>query len=55
MGSEYIDQSFLDTTLVGVDWLASCSCRFTPGEIAPGTHWIGGWMDPRAGLDDVEK
>jgi hypothetical protein len=21
----------------------------------PGTHWIRGWVDPRAGLDDVEK
>jgi hypothetical protein len=20
-----------------------------------GTHWIGSWMDPRAGPDDVEK
>jgi hypothetical protein len=29
--------------------------RFTPGERAPGTHWIGGWVGPRAGLDDVEK
>jgi hypothetical protein len=27
----------------------------TPGEIAPGTHWIGGWVSPRAGLDDVKK
>jgi hypothetical protein len=26
-----------------------------PGERAPGTHWIGGSVDPRAGLDDVEK
>jgi hypothetical protein len=26
-----------------------------PGERAPSTHWIGGWVDPRAGLDDVEK
>jgi hypothetical protein len=26
-----------------------------PWERAPGTHWIGGWVDPRAGLDDVEK
>jgi hypothetical protein len=26
-----------------------------PGERAPGTHWIGGWVDPRADLDDVEK
>jgi hypothetical protein len=28
---------------------------FTPGEIAPGTHWIGGWMGPSASLDAVEK
>jgi hypothetical protein len=27
-----------------------------PGkEPPPRTHWIGGWVDPRAGLDDVEK
>jgi hypothetical protein len=25
--------------------------RFTPGKITPGTHWIGGWVGPRAGLD----
>jgi hypothetical protein len=30
-------------------------CRFTPGERAPYTHWIGGWVCPRAGLDDVQK
>jgi hypothetical protein len=29
--------------------------RFTPGERAPGTRWIGGWVDLRAGLDDLEK
>jgi hypothetical protein len=29
--------------------------RSTPGEKAHGTHWIGGWVDPRAGLDTVEK
>jgi hypothetical protein len=22
---------------------------------APGTHWIGGWVGPRAGLDAVEN
>jgi hypothetical protein len=22
---------------------------------APGTHWIGDWVDTRTGLDDVEK
>jgi hypothetical protein len=21
----------------------------------PGTHWIGGWVDPRAGLDNVRR
>jgi hypothetical protein len=34
---------------------ASRPCRCTPGERAPGSHWIGGWVDPRAGLEDVEK
>jgi hypothetical protein len=29
--------------------------RFTPGERAPGTHCVGGWVDTRAGLDDVEQ
>jgi hypothetical protein len=24
-------------------------------EKARGTHWTGGWVDPRAGLDDLEK
>jgi hypothetical protein len=24
-------------------------------EGAPGTHWIGGWVGPRAGLDMVSK
>jgi hypothetical protein len=26
-----------------------------PREGAPGTHWIGGWVDPRAVLDAVGK
>jgi hypothetical protein len=25
------------------------------GERAPGIFWIGGWVDPRAGVEDVEK
>jgi hypothetical protein len=24
-------------------------------EKAPGTHWIGDWVDSRGGLDEVEK
>jgi hypothetical protein len=27
----------------------------TPRERAPGTHWIGGWVGLRAGLDTVVK
>jgi hypothetical protein len=41
--------------LAGGEWSASRPCRFTPGERAPGTHWIGGWVDPRAGLEDEEN
>jgi hypothetical protein len=26
-----------------------------PGEIAPGTHWIGGWVGPRADWDATEN
>jgi hypothetical protein len=26
-----------------------------PADLPPGTHWIGGWVGPRAGLDDVKK
>jgi hypothetical protein len=26
-----------------------------PEKEPPGTHWIEGWVDPRAGLDDMEK
>jgi hypothetical protein len=46
---------FLTAALAGGEWSASLPGRFTPGERAPGTHWIGGWVGPRAGLDDVEK
>jgi hypothetical protein len=50
----YID-IFLTSALVGGDWSASRPGRLTPGEIAPGTHWIGGWVGSRDGLDDFEK
>jgi hypothetical protein len=46
---------FLTSTLVGGEWFTSRPGRFTSGERAPGTHWIGGWVDLRAGLDDLEK
>jgi hypothetical protein len=46
---------FLTSALVGGEWSASLPGRYTPRERAPGTHWIGGWVDPTAGLNDVEK
>jgi hypothetical protein len=29
--------------------------RFSPGGVAPGTQWIGGWVGPRTGLDFVKR
>jgi hypothetical protein len=37
-------------------WVVSFSPgNFTPREGAPGTHWKGGWVGPRAGLHAVLK
>jgi hypothetical protein len=41
---------FLISALVEGEWSAS-----RPGRFTPDTHWIGGWVDPRVGLDDLEK
>jgi hypothetical protein len=46
---------FLTSAIVGGKWSASRPDRFTPRERAPGTHRIGGWVGPRADLDDMEK
>jgi hypothetical protein len=48
-GSGCIDPLFFTSALAGDEWSAS-----RPGRFTPGTHWIGGWVDPRAGLDDLE-
>jgi hypothetical protein len=39
------------SALVGGEWSASRHDRYIPGETAPNTHWIRGWVDTRAGLD----
>jgi hypothetical protein len=39
---------FLTSALVGGELSASRPDCFTPGEGAPGTHWIGVWVDLRA-------
>jgi hypothetical protein len=39
----------------GNEWSASRPVRFTPGERAPCTLWIGGCAGRRAGLNAVDK
>jgi hypothetical protein len=41
--------------LDGGEWSALGPSRFTRGERAPGTHWTGGWVSPRAGVGAVQK
>jgi hypothetical protein len=45
----------LTSVLDGGEQSASCPSHFTPRERAPVTHWIGGWVGPRAILDAVVK
>jgi hypothetical protein len=46
---------FLSSALAEGEWSASRPGRFTARERAPSIHWIGGWVEPRAGLDDAEN
>jgi hypothetical protein len=41
--------------LDGSEWSALRFCRFKHAKRTPGTHWTGGWVGLRAGLDAVEK
>jgi hypothetical protein len=52
-GVDVYSHIFLTSAVAGGEWSASRPGRFTPK--APGTHWIRGWVDPGAGLDDLEK
>jgi hypothetical protein len=45
----------LTLALDGGEWSASYPGHFTPRERAPGNHWIGGWVGPRAVLDALVK
>jgi hypothetical protein len=45
----------MTSAVVGGKWSASRPGRSTPGEKAPGTHGIGGWVSPRTGLDELER
>jgi hypothetical protein len=54
-GVEVSSTHSLTSALDGGEWSASRRGRFTSRERAPGTHWIGGWVGPRAVLDAVVK
>jgi hypothetical protein len=45
----------LTSALDGGECSALRADRFASEEIVPYTHWIGGWVDPRAVMDVVEK
>jgi hypothetical protein len=51
----YSSTHSLTLALYGGEWSALRPGRFTPRERTPDTHWIGGWVGPRAGLDAVVK
>jgi hypothetical protein len=45
----------LTSALDGGEWSASRPGRFTLRERTLGTHWIGGWVGPRAVLDELRS
>jgi hypothetical protein len=47
--------ALLISALEGDEWSISRPGRFTPRESAPDTHWIRGWVGPRAVLYAVVK
>jgi hypothetical protein len=51
----YSSMHSLTSALDGGEWSASLPGRFTRRERAPGTHWTGGWVGPRAVLDAMVK
>jgi hypothetical protein len=51
----YSSTHSLTLALDGGEWSASHTSRFTCRERAPGSHWIGGWVGPRAVLEAVVK
>jgi hypothetical protein len=53
LGNGGISTNYLTSALDGGELSASRRGSFTPKERAHGTHWIGGWVGPRAGLDAV--
>jgi hypothetical protein len=55
MWSGDVGSPFLTSALDGGERSVSPLCRCTSGERTPGTHWIGGWVDPTAALEVTEN
>jgi hypothetical protein len=53
-GSGGIAPPFLTSALDWVSGQIHASAAAPPGDTAPDTHWIGGWVDSRAGLGFME-
>jgi len=45
----------LTSAVDGGESLGSCPGRFNCGKITSFTHWIGGWVSPRDGLETVVR
>jgi hypothetical protein len=54
MGEQRYSYAILDSALDEGDWSNSRPSRYTHGKRAPRIHWIGGRVDPIAGLEAVE-
>jgi len=56
----WVQRSYSSACLVGSaqdggEWPVSHSGRFTSEDMVPGTNWVGGRLDSRAGPDAFEK
>jgi hypothetical protein len=54
-GVDVLIHIFLASALAGGEWSTSRPGRLTSEERAPGNHCIGGWVRPRAAVDEMEK
>jgi hypothetical protein len=54
-GAKVYHHTVLTMALGGGEWADLCPNHFTTRKRAPNTHWIGGWVVPRDGLDVVKR
>jgi hypothetical protein len=54
-GVDVLFQILLTSALAGGERQLHTPAALHPGKQPPCTHLIGGWVGPRAGMDNVEK